>query len=177
MGTQIFASFFLHRRILHLCLPFYSLAKRFVKQLGSLFGLRLARVETLMVELVLEHEQLGALIVSLLLEHNAVLKHGALERNQTEVVIFFEFAKSFGDEGDSTLVIEHTAKGLVQDEHNAAALYIVLRKESVDGVFFLLKRSRCFTLLLFADVLKSLVVYLLAFAIQQLFDLLQSTKS
>ena len=66
-----------------------------------------------MVELVLEHEQLGALIVPLLLEHDAVLEHGTFERNQTEVVVLFKFAKGLGDESDSTFVVENTAEGFI----------------------------------------------------------------
>lgn len=137
----------------------------------------LARVETLVVELVLEHEQLGALIVPLLLEHDAVLEHGTFERNQTEVVVLFKFAEGLGDESDSTLVVENTAEGFIQYKYNATALHIVLRKEPVDRLFLLLKRSRCLAFRLLADILQSLVVNFLAFTVNQLLDFLESTKS
>ena len=66
-----------------------------------------------MVELILEHEQFGAHIVALLLENDAVLEHWAFERNQTKVVVFFEFTKSLGDEGDRALIVEHTAEWFI----------------------------------------------------------------
>ena len=132
----------------------------------------LARVETLVVELVLEHEQLGALIVPLLLEHDAVLEHGTFERNQTEVVVLFKFAEGLGDESDSTFVVKNTAEGFIQYKYNATALHIVLRKEPVDRLFLLLKRSRCLAFRLLANILQSLVVNLLAFTVNQLLDFL-----
>ena len=53
----------------------------------------------------------------------------------------------------------------------------MLRKEPVDRLFLLLKRSRCLAFRLLADILQSLVVNLLAFTVNQLLDFLESTKS
>ena len=129
------------------------------------------------MELVLEHEQLGAHVITLLFEHDAVLKHGTFEGDQTEVVVFFKFTEVLGDESNRTLIVENTAEGFIQNEHDATALHIVLRKEPVDRLFLLLKRGRSIAFGLLANILQSLVVNLLAFTVYQLLDFLQSTKS
>jgi len=129
------------------------------------------------VELVFEHKKLGALVVAFLLEYDAVLEHGALECDQTEVVVFFKLSEGLGDEGDCTLIVEHTAEWFIQNKNDASALNIVLRKEPMNRLFLLLKRGRGLAFWLLADVLQTLVVNLLAFGIQQLLYFLQSTKS
>lgn len=82
-------TFFLDWGFFNCALPFNCFPKGFFKNFSSCLSLLLTRVESLVLKMVLKHEDLGSLVVSFFFQHNAVFEHWAFKSQVPKVVVFF----------------------------------------------------------------------------------------